>query len=40
MKPGIAAIFDSAKRANLPDAGWEKRKEEIAAMTRLLARFK
>ena len=39
MKPGVAAILDSVNRANVNDAGWEKRQEEIAAMTKLLARF-
>jgi hypothetical protein len=39
LKPGVAAILDSVNRANLNDAGWEKRQEEIIAMTKLLARF-
>lgn len=39
LKPGVAAILDSVNRANLADSGWEKRQEEITAMTKLLARF-
>jgi hypothetical protein len=40
LKLGVAAILDSVNRANLNDAGWEKRQEEITAMTKLLARFR
>ena len=39
LKPGVAAILDSVNRENRNDAGWEKRQEEITAMTKLLARF-
>ena len=39
LKPGVAAILDSVNRANLNDSGWEKRQEEITAMSKLLARF-
>lgn len=39
LRPGIAAVLDSAKRANLNDSGWKQRQEEITVMTKLLARF-
>jgi hypothetical protein len=40
LRPGIAAILDSAKKANPNDLGWKQRQEEITVMTKLLARFR